>query len=112
MPLSDFLSPEAIVPALKCNSKKQALQELAQRAAALTGLGEREIFETLLQRERLGSTGIGRCIAIPHGKLAKLDQFLVCSLGSKNPLILKRSTVSPWTWSSSFWRQRRRVPTI
>ena len=75
MPLSDFLSPEAIVPALKCNSKKQALQELAHRAAALTGLNEREIFETLLQRERLGSTGIGRGIAIPHGKLAKLDQL-------------------------------------
>jgi nitrogen PTS system EIIA component len=75
MPLSDFLTPEAVIPALKVNSKKQALQELAERAAAISGLAEREIFETLLQRERLGSTGIGHGIAIPHGKLAKTPKL-------------------------------------
>jgi nitrogen PTS system EIIA component len=72
MPLSDFLAPGAVVPFLKVQSKKQALQELAEHAGALCGVGEREIFDTLLQRERLGSTGIGRGIAIPHGKLAKV----------------------------------------
>jgi PTS system nitrogen regulatory IIA component len=71
MPLSDFLVPEAVCPSLASTSKKQALQDLAEHAARLTGLDSREIFETLLQRERLGSTGIGRGIAIPHGKLAK-----------------------------------------
>ncbi len=60
---------------LKVNSKKQALQELAERAAAVSGLNEREIFDTLLQRERLGSTGIGHGIAIPHGKLAKVPKL-------------------------------------
>lgn len=71
----DFLTIEAVAPALRAGSKKHALQELASHAGRLTGLGEREIFETLLQRERLGSTGIGDGIAIPHGKSAKLDRL-------------------------------------
>ena len=72
MPLSDLIAPSAIIPALKVNNKKQAIQELAARAAALTGQNERAILEILLQREKLGSTGVGNGIAIPHGKLAKL----------------------------------------
>jgi PTS system nitrogen regulatory IIA component len=75
MPLSDFLSPEAVLPSLRASSKKQTLQELAEKASQLCGIPEREIFETLLQRERLGSTGIGHGIAIPHGKLAKVDKL-------------------------------------
>lgn len=75
MPLLDFLSPEAIAPSLRANSKKQALQDLATQAARLTGRDGREIFDTLLQRERLGSTGIGEGIAIPHGKLPKLGSL-------------------------------------
>ncbi|HVX92364.1 MAG TPA: PTS IIA-like nitrogen regulatory protein PtsN [Xanthobacteraceae bacterium] len=75
MPLTDLVAQQAVIPALKVNGKKQAIQELAARAAALTGLGEREIFETLLQREKLGSTAVGNGIAIPHGKLAKLDRL-------------------------------------
>jgi len=75
MPLNDLVAPEAVVPSLRVSSKKQALQELAARAAAICGRNEREIIEVLLQRERLGSTGIGSGIAIPHGKLAKLDRL-------------------------------------
>lgn len=75
MPLNDLVEPRAVVAALRVNSKKQALQELAGRAAAICGRGEREIFEVLMQRERLGSTGIGSGIAIPHGKLATLDRL-------------------------------------
>jgi PTS system nitrogen regulatory IIA component len=75
MPLNDLVAPEAVVPSLRVSSKKQALQELAARAAAICGRSEREILEVLLQRERLGSTGIGSGIAIPHGKLAKLDHL-------------------------------------
>jgi len=72
MPPSDLVSPTAIIPALKVNGKKQALQEIAAKAAALTGQSERAILEILLQREKLGSTGVGNGVAIPHGKLAKL----------------------------------------
>jgi nitrogen PTS system EIIA component len=75
MPRLDFLRPEAVAPALRVNGKKQALQELSAQAARLTGLDGREVFDTLLQRERLGSTGIGERIAIPHGKLARLDRL-------------------------------------
>ena len=72
MLLTDLVAPGAIVPALNVTSKKQFLQELAAKAAALTGQSERAILETLQQRERLGSTGVGNGIAIPHGKLPKL----------------------------------------
>jgi PTS system nitrogen regulatory IIA component len=75
MPLSDLLPQDAVLPVLKVNSKKQALQEIAAHAAVLTGVGEREIFDTLLQRERLGSTGVGNGIAIPHGKLGKISRI-------------------------------------
>lgn len=73
MALNDILPLPAVFPALRVSSKKQALQELAARAADILKRDEREIFETLNQRERLGSTGVGSGIAIPHGKLAKMD---------------------------------------
>jgi PTS system nitrogen regulatory IIA component len=75
MPLTDLVAPNAVIPALKVNSKKQVIQELAAKAAKLTDQNERTVFETLLQREKLGSTGIGNGVAIPHGKLAKLEKL-------------------------------------
>jgi nitrogen PTS system EIIA component len=75
MPLTDLVAPNAILPALKVNNKKQVLQELAARAAALTGQNEKTIFDTLMQREKLGSTAVGSGIAIPHGKLPTLTRL-------------------------------------
>jgi len=75
MLLTDLVAPNAIIPALKVNSKKQALQELAAKAAELCGQSERTILEILQQREKLGSTGVGNGIAIPHGKLPKLNKL-------------------------------------
>ncbi len=75
MTITDLVAPEAILPTLKVNSKKQALQELAARAAALTGQNERTVFEVLLQREKLGTTAVGYGVAIPHGKLPKLEKL-------------------------------------
>jgi len=75
MSLAELLKPDAVLPALRVNGKKQALQEMSERAAAMSGLPAREIFDGLLQRERLGSTGVGDGVAIPHGKLAKCDQI-------------------------------------
>jgi len=74
MTITDLVAPEAILPALKVNSKKQALQELAARAASLTAQNERSVFEVLLQREKLGTTAVGYGVAIPHGKLPKLER--------------------------------------
>ena len=75
MTITDLVAPEAILPALKVISKKQALQELAARASALTGQNERSVFEVLLQREKLGTTAVGYGVAIPHGKLPKLEKL-------------------------------------
>ena len=75
MHLADLIGPEAVIASLKVKTKKQLLQELSARAARLTGLEERYIFDTLLQRERLGSTGLGQGIAIPHGKFAGLKRI-------------------------------------
>jgi PTS system nitrogen regulatory IIA component len=76
MDLVDLLKPEAVMPSLNVQSKKQALHEVCAAAARQTGLGEREIFETILQRERLGSTGVGQGVAIPHGKLGALNALV------------------------------------
>ena len=73
MEISDLINPDCIVAVLRSPSKKQALQELAHRAAELTGIHERTIFDVLLERERLGTTGVGKGVAIPHGKLSDLD---------------------------------------
>jgi PTS system nitrogen regulatory IIA component len=75
MTITDLVAPEAIISALKVNSKKQALQELASRAATLTGQNDRMIFDVLMQREKLGTTAVGYGVAIPHGKLAKLERL-------------------------------------
>ena len=72
MNISDLLVPDAVVAALKAQSKKQLLQELAARTHALTGLPERRVFEVLMERERLGTTGVGNGIAIPHGRMAEV----------------------------------------
>lgn len=75
MEIFQLLSPDGVVANLKANSKKQALQELSARAAKITGQHERAIFDTLLERERLGTTGVGNGIAIPHGRLPGLDKL-------------------------------------
>lgn len=76
MNISDMLAPDAVIAALRVNGKKQLLQELASRAAQQTGIPERKIFESLNERERLGSTGVGQGIAIPHSRLADVKQIV------------------------------------
>ena len=75
MESSDLITPDSIFSKLPATSKKQALQELAKRASDISELNERVIFDALMERERLGTTGVGNGIAIPHGKLAGLDRL-------------------------------------
>lgn len=75
MELTDLLTPQAVLARLKVSGKKQLLQELAKKAAEISGQDERAIFETLLERERLGTTGVGSGVAIPHGKLRGLSRI-------------------------------------
>ena len=76
MSLADLIAPDAVLPSLNVNDKKQLLAELAARASVLSGLEEREIFDTLLQRERLGSTALGQGVAVPHGKMSGLSKIV------------------------------------
>lgn len=75
MDLTDLLTPQGVVAHLKAANKKQALQELAHTASEVTDLEERAIFDALLERERLGTTGVGLGIAIPHAKMPELERL-------------------------------------
>ena len=75
MEIADLVKPDHVVAQLRASSKKQALQDLARRAADITGQPERAIFSVLMKRERLGTTGVGNGIAIPHGKLPTLNRL-------------------------------------
>ena len=70
----NLITSDCVIANLRAANKKQVLQELARKAASLTGQSEESIYEVLAERERLGTTGIGHGIAIPHGKLPGLDR--------------------------------------
>ena len=86
MTLTDLIARDAILPSLKVATKKQALSELSEQAARQCGLTAREVFDALTQRERLGSTGIGSGIAIPHGKLAKVERIFGVFARAEKPI--------------------------
>lgn len=74
MTLDDLIDAQSVLANVKAQNKKQVLQDLAQALASRVAIDHRIIFETLLTREKLGSTGIGQGIAIPHGKIATLTR--------------------------------------
>ena len=86
MDLADLIAPEGVISPLKAKTKKQALEDLAARAAEMAGLDSRLVFEQLLQRERLGSTGIGKSIAIPHARIATLDRIICLFARLEEPI--------------------------
>ena len=74
MKIDDILDARAVLPDFKATVKKQLLQDLAQHLAGFVAVDKRIIFETLFTREKLGSTGLGQGIAIPHGRMAGLTK--------------------------------------
>ena len=86
MEIEDILNQNCVATSLNATSKKQALHELARKAAEYTGIEERAIFDVLLERERLGTTGVGSGIAIPHGKLPNLEKLFGCFARLENPI--------------------------
>ncbi len=74
MNISDIMSEKSILLDIKASSKRELLQELATKAAEITGLDDRTIFDTFLERENLGSTGFGGGTALPHGRFENLDK--------------------------------------
>lgn len=78
MKLSEILKPQFIIADLKTHDKKGVLEELSKVITEQeTSLSKGSLLQVLLERERLGSTGIGDGIALPHGKLKGLDKLLI-----------------------------------
>jgi PTS system nitrogen regulatory IIA component len=77
MRILDVLTQDAIVPDLRARDKKEVLEQLVQPVAARTGTSAKDLVRVLMERERLGSTGIGGGIGIPHGKLRNLDTLVL-----------------------------------
>lgn len=75
MNIEDILEPGSVIANLHATSKKQVLQELSKAAGEILKTDARRVFDTLVERERLGSTGVGAGLAIPHGKLPGLDHL-------------------------------------
>ncbi len=74
--LGDLLAPEAVLASLSVPNKKSLFQQLAATAGRLVGIDPRLVVERLADRERLGSTGFGGGVAIPHGKIDGLDRVV------------------------------------
>ncbi len=78
MKLLEVLKPEAIIPSLEATDKKSVLEELTVPAANISKVEHSKLVRMLMERERLGTTGIGGGIAIPHGKLKQLEEEIMC----------------------------------
>jgi nitrogen PTS system EIIA component len=75
--IADIIAPDGIILDLRsCHSKRQVLKELSQQAATTLGLDPQQLLDALMERERLGTTGIGHGIAIPHARLPELDRLV------------------------------------
>lgn len=75
MKISDIMKENCVFLSLKAGNKRQLLQELADKAAEITGINNRTIFDTLLERENLGTTGFGNGTALPHARLEGIDKI-------------------------------------
>lgn len=80
MKIVDFLKPEFVIENLTSQSKLDVLMEFSQRLEKISGFKAEKVFNILTEREKLGSTGIGEGVAIPHGKLRDIPELL-CYFG-------------------------------
>lgn len=85
MKIIDFLSKDSIVLDVASDSKKKLLEELSLIASSKTGVDSRVILDALIERERLGTTGVGRGVALPHTRLLGLDKIF-CAFIKTNPV--------------------------
>ena len=76
MDISEILAPQAVFDGLKASNKKKLISEIAAHAAAIANLNVNTVFETLWEREKLSSTGVGHGIAIPHARMGKLERIV------------------------------------
>jgi nitrogen PTS system EIIA component len=87
MKLTEILSTERVVSGTAVTSKKKALEELSNLlATGAANLGNHEVFNSLTSREKLGSTGLGHGVAIPHGRVAGVDRSVGAFMRLKHPV--------------------------
>ncbi|ACH66843.1 PTS IIA-like nitrogen regulatory protein PtsN [Aliivibrio fischeri] len=86
MQLSTILSLDCTKSAVQCTSKKRALELISEIAAPQIGQSPQELFESLLNREKMGSTGIGNGIAIPHGRMFNCDNAVAVLIQCQEPI--------------------------
>ncbi|AMG02900.1 PTS IIA-like nitrogen regulatory protein PtsN [Vibrio mimicus] len=86
MQLSEVLSLDCTKSAVQCSSKKRALEIISEIAALHTGQNATELFECILSREKMGSTGIGNGIAIPHARMSDSEKAVAVLLQCEEPI--------------------------
>ncbi len=86
MKLADYIKPENVVLDLDVSSKTQALQAMSASASELAGIPVDTILYALQKREKLGSTGIGQGVAIPHTRINGIDKPVALVARSKQPI--------------------------
>lgn len=86
MQINQVLSLDCTKSAVQCTSKKRALELISQIAANHTGLSSTELFECMLNREKMGSTGIGNGIAIPHARMFNSEEAVAILLQCQEPI--------------------------
>lgn len=86
MQLSEVLSLNCTKSAVQCTSKKRALEMISDIAADHTGQNSTELFECMLGREKMGSTGIGNGIAIPHARMMSSDKAVAVLIQCEKPI--------------------------
>lgn len=110
MSVANLINEHSVIVGLKAGSRKQVFQELAERAGGAVGIAPRVIFERLLERERLGSTGIGAGIAIPHARVPGLERLFGMFARLARPIRYDALDGSTSTSCSCCWRPRRPAP--
>lgn len=86
MQLSEVLSLDCTKSAVQCTSKKRALEIISEIAAEYSSQNSTELFECMLSREKMGSTGIGNGIAIPHARMTNSDRAIAVLLQCEEPI--------------------------
>ena len=86
MKISEIMNKDCIVMGIKAQNKRQFLQELAKKASEITKISERTIFDGLLERENLGSTGFGGATALPHARIAEADKVYAILAKTNTPV--------------------------
>lgn len=95
MKLPDLVNIDTILPSVKATTKRALLSELSELAAKKTGIDKTFLFETLLEREQLGTTGIGKGVAIPHGRFPELNTPIGFFAKSEHPIAFESVDKDP-----------------